>query len=48
MPDGSYVIDRKYYIALSGDERASIRDFNGKKELILPAKAGVVKYSIIW
>lgn len=48
MPDGSYVIDRKYYIALAGDERASIRDFNGKKELILPAKAGVVKYSIIW
>jgi hypothetical protein len=48
MPDGSYVIDRKYYIALTGDERASIRDFNGKKELILPAKAGVVKYSIIW
>ncbi|WP_353480433.1 family 16 glycoside hydrolase [Haliscomenobacter sp.] len=48
MPDGSYVIDRKYYISLSGDDRASIRDFNGKKELILPAKAGVVKYSIIW
>ena len=49
MPDGSFAIDeRKYYIALAADAKASIRDFNGKKELVLPVSAGIVKYSIIW
>ncbi len=49
MPDGSFAIDdRKYYIALATDAKASIRDFNGKKELVLPVSAGIVKYSIIW
>lgn len=49
MPDGSFAIDdRKYYIVLGGDLKASIRDFNGKKELVVPVKAGIAKFSIVW
>lgn len=49
MSDGSFAIDdRKYYVAVAGDVKPIVRDFNGKKELILPVKAGTVKYSIIW
>jgi hypothetical protein len=49
MADGSFVVgDRQYYISVAGEAKPSIRDAGGKKELVLPVQAGVVKYSIIW
>ena len=47
MPDGSYAIDDKqYYIKPSSP--VSIRDVNGKKELITTVDGSTVNYSIIW
>jgi hypothetical protein len=46
-PNGSYAIDDKqYYIKTSS--AATIRDVNGKKELIVAVDGSSVKYSIIW
>ncbi len=43
-----YVVDDKqYYIKINPSLQPSIRDANGKKELIVPM-ASTLKYSIIW
>jgi hypothetical protein len=47
MPDGSYAVDDKqYYVKTTG--AATIRDSNGKKELVVTVDGSTVKYSIIW
>lgn len=47
MPDGSYAVDDKqYYIKSSAP--ATVRDANGKKELVVTVDGSSVKYSIIW
>jgi hypothetical protein len=46
-PNGSYAIDDKqYYIQTSAP--ATIRDVNGKKELVVAVDGSNVKYTIIW
>jgi hypothetical protein len=47
MPDGSYAIDDKqYYVKTSSP--ATIREVNGKKELVVSLDGSSVQYSIIW
>jgi hypothetical protein len=45
LPDGTYVVDKHYYIKAAA---ASIREVNGKKELIVTLEGSALKYSIIW
>ena len=48
LEDGLYAVDDKqYYIKINPSMQPSIRDANGKKELIVPM-ATALKYSIIW
>jgi hypothetical protein len=48
LPNGTYVIDDKsYYIKPANGTTPTIRDNNGKKELIVPIENSI-KYSIIW
>jgi hypothetical protein len=47
MADGSFLIDKKYYITVSSNEKPFIRDINGQKELVA-AVNNIIKYSIIW
>jgi len=47
LPNGSYAVDDKqYYIKTSA--AATIRDVNGKKELVVAVDGSSVNYSIIW
>jgi Domain of Unknown Function (DUF1080)/PA14 domain len=47
MPDGSYAIDdRHYYIKTA--QRATIREVNGVKELVIPVVGNSIKYTIVW
>lgn len=47
MPDGSYAIDdKKYYIKPTS--AVSVREVNGKKELISTVDGSSISYSIIW
>jgi hypothetical protein len=49
MSDGRYAInDRAYYIKLDPAIEASVRDVNGKKELIVAVRNNLIKYTIIW
>jgi hypothetical protein len=49
MSDGRYAVnDRSYYIKLDPATEASVRDVNGRKELIVAVKNNIIKYSIIW
>jgi hypothetical protein len=47
LPDGSFLIDKKYYITVASNEKPFIRETNGQKELVA-AVNNIVKYSIIW
>jgi Domain of Unknown Function (DUF1080) len=47
MPDGSYAIDDKQYYVKTA-QRATIREVNGLKELVILVESNSVKYSIIW
>jgi Domain of Unknown Function (DUF1080)/PA14 domain len=47
LTDGSFLIDKKYYITVSSNEKPFIRNSNGQKELVV-AVNNIVKYSIIW
>jgi hypothetical protein len=47
MPDGSYAVDDKQYYIKSAAP-ATVRDANGKKELVVNVDGSTVKYSIIW
>jgi hypothetical protein len=47
--DGSFAVDDKqYYIVIDPALKATVRDINGKKELVVPVEGSSVKYSIIW
>lgn len=47
MPDGSYAVDdRQYYVKTI--QRATIREVNGLKELVIPVEGNSVKYTIVW
>jgi hypothetical protein len=46
MTDGSFVIDKRYYIKTM--TAATIREVNGKKELMLAADGNSIKYTLIW
>ncbi len=50
QPNGLYSVnDKQYFIELSGNEEPIIRNTaQNTKELLLPVKAGVVKYAIVW
>ncbi len=48
LPDGLYAIDDKqYYIKVGAGVQPTIREVNGKKELITTIDSSI-KYSIIW
>lgn len=47
LADGSYAIDDKQYYIKSSSP-ATIRDVNGKKELVVAVEGSSVQYSIIW
>ena len=47
LPDGSYVVDGQYYIAVLSSEKPFVREVNGQKELVVVANGGV-KYEIAW
>lgn len=48
LPDGLYAVDDKsYYIKPAAGTAPTIREINGKKELIVPVENSI-KYSIIW
>jgi hypothetical protein len=47
LADGTFLIDKKYYITVASNEKPFIRDSNGQKELVA-AVNNIVKYSIIW
>lgn len=46
MPDGSFSIDKLYYVKPTG--AATIRTVNGKQELVMQVEGSAVKYTIIW
>jgi hypothetical protein len=46
LADGTYVVDKKYYIKTLSS--ATVREVNGKKELVLSVDSNSIKYSIIW
>lgn len=46
MPDGSYSIDKQYYVKPSGT--VTIRTVNGKQELVMNVEGSTVKYTVIW
>lgn len=46
LPNGSYAIDKQYYIKTSTP--AVVREVGGKKELVVSIDGSAVKYSIIW
>lgn len=46
MPDGTYCVDKQYYIRTSTP--AVVRERAGKKELVASVTGSNVKYSIIW
>lgn len=47
MPDGSYAIDDKQYYIKSSSP-VTVRDSNGKKELVAIVDGSTLNYSIIW
>jgi hypothetical protein len=50
LPNGLYAVnDKQYFIELPAKEKPVIRSTNrNTKELLLPAKAGAVRYAIVW
>lgn len=48
LPNGIYVVDQQYYITIRSAQDASIRNHNGKKELISRLSAPELSYSINW
>lgn len=46
MPDGSYAVDKKYYVKSTG--AALVRTVNGKQELVINVERDVIIYTIIW
>lgn len=48
IKDGLYTIDQKYYIQVPDGLPATVRQVNGKQELIAPVDQNSIKYSIIW
>jgi hypothetical protein len=49
VPDGSFAVNGKqYYIRLHAGVEGVVRESNGVTELIVPLKAGSVRYSIVW
>jgi hypothetical protein len=48
LPDGTYAVnDKEYYIKVSPEVKAFIRDINGQKELVAQITQSL-QYSIIW
>jgi len=47
LPDGLYAIDKQFYIKAGAGVQPTIREVNGKKELITTVDSSI-KYSIIW
>jgi hypothetical protein len=47
LPDGSYLVDGRYYLTVLSTEKAFVRDANGQKELVVGANGGV-KYEMAW
>ena len=47
LPDGLYAIDKQFYIKAGTGVKPTIREVNGKKELITTIDSSI-KYSIIW
>jgi hypothetical protein len=47
LSDGSYAIDDKQFY-ITSSSAATIREVNGKKELVVAVDGSSVKYSIIW
>lgn len=47
MPDGSYAVDDKQYY-IKPTSPVTVRDVNGKKELVTTVDGSTVNYSIIW
>lgn len=47
LPDGSYLVDSKYYIVVLSAEKPFVREVAGQKELVVAANGGV-KYEIAW
>jgi hypothetical protein len=49
LPDGTFIIDREYYIKILSNGMPLVRNQSGgKKELILPVDGNPTKYLIIW
>jgi hypothetical protein len=50
LPNGLYAVnDKQYFIELPAKEKPVIRNTNrNTKELLLPARAGAVRYAIVW
>jgi hypothetical protein len=49
VSNGAFAIDdKRYYIQLPAGVPMSVRDINGKKELLIPVKDNSITYSIIW
>ncbi len=48
QPNGYYSVDQRYYIRPADGLQPTIRNQNGKQELVAPVTAGSFDYSIIW
>jgi hypothetical protein len=49
IPDGTFVIEKKYYIKVLSTVKPFVRDQSGgKKELVVPVDGRSIKYEIIW
>jgi hypothetical protein len=46
LADGTYVVDKKYYINTLSSP--TVREVNGKKDLVLSVDSNSIKYTIIW
>ncbi|MEM1134666.1 MAG: family 16 glycoside hydrolase [Bacteroidota bacterium] len=48
LETGEYCVDKKYFIQLKGEQGVSVRNINGKQELIARFLTNSIDYKIIW
>jgi hypothetical protein len=48
LPNGDYIIDQQYYLRPGSGQSYSLRQVNGRTELVCPLGTQPIHYSIIW
>jgi hypothetical protein len=48
LEDGSYLVDKKYYLSIDTQDKLQIRQINGNTELYADLQSNTLRYTLIW